>query len=97
MEPTAVQRRPLYRRRQDLQPAHPLDPLCGLSAPPPDQFFVVGHGWIPAYEINAQPLRPARGSALRLITPDAKRMSEIGMLMYSFINNLRARFRNSVK
>ncbi|MBO0863146.1 MAG: hypothetical protein J2P21_32565 [Chloracidobacterium sp.] len=84
MESTIGQRSPFYWWRQTLQPAHPLDPLCGLLEPPPDQFFVEGpqdHEWIAVYEMDTRPLGSKPGA------PDEKWASVIKTLIYSLINN----------
>jgi sulfite oxidase len=36
-----------------LQVAHPLDPLCGLLAPPSDQFFANSHGSVPTIDLTS--------------------------------------------
>jgi hypothetical protein len=94
MESTTVQRRPWGRRREALQIAHPLDPLCDLLASSVDQFFVHnygedcrGRGSVTIYKLNGQPLAPEGREWL----------SEIKMLTYSIANNLRTRFYNIIK
>jgi hypothetical protein len=93
MESTIRQGWPQGRRREALQIAHPLDPMCGLLASLFDQFFVHNRGdyrgssSATIYKLNGQPLEPEGREWL----------SEIKMLTYSIANNLRKRFCNIIE